>query len=80
MVSLKRDKKFQASFYGLNGKKMKLNTNDDVKLVLSQLSSDDFMVSKVEKKNAGVMLLYLIQPPHCSRTQPIRLTFGLVKQ
>lgn len=43
-------KKFQASFYGLNGKKMKLNTNDDVKLVLSQLSSDDFMVSKVEKK------------------------------
>ncbi|HEL0756121.1 TPA: type I DNA topoisomerase [Streptococcus equi subsp. zooepidemicus] len=46
----KGTKKFQASFYGLNGKKMKLNTNDDVKLVLSQLSSDDFMVSKVEKK------------------------------
>lgn len=46
----KETKKFQASFYGLNGKKMKLNTNDDVKLVLSQLSSDDFMVSKVEKK------------------------------
>ncbi|HEL0722910.1 TPA: type I DNA topoisomerase [Streptococcus equi subsp. zooepidemicus] len=46
----KGTKKFQASFYGLDGKKMKLNTNDDVKLVLSQLSSDDFMVSKVEKK------------------------------
>ena len=46
----KGTKKFQASFYGLNGKKMKLNTNDDVKLVLSRLSSDDFMVSKVEKK------------------------------
>lgn len=46
----KGTKKFQASFYGLNGKKMKLNTNDDVKLILSQLSSDDFMVSKVEKK------------------------------
>ncbi|HEL0656110.1 TPA: type I DNA topoisomerase [Streptococcus equi subsp. zooepidemicus] len=46
----KGTKKFQASFYGLNGKKMKLNTSDDVKLVLSQLSSDDFMVSKVEKK------------------------------
>ncbi|HEL0413727.1 TPA: type I DNA topoisomerase [Streptococcus equi subsp. zooepidemicus] len=46
----KGTKKFQVSFYGLNGKKMKLNTNDDVKLVLSQLSSDDFMVSKVEKK------------------------------
>lgn len=46
----KGTKKFQASFYGLNGKKMKLNTNDDVNLVLSQLSSDDFMVSKVEKK------------------------------
>lgn len=46
----KGTKKFQASFYGLNGKKMKLNTNDDVKFILSQLSSDDFMVSKVEKK------------------------------
>lgn len=46
----KGTKKFQASFYGLDGKKMKLNTNDDVKLVLSRLSSDDFMVSKVEKK------------------------------
>ncbi|HEL0640323.1 TPA: type I DNA topoisomerase [Streptococcus equi subsp. zooepidemicus] len=46
----KGTKKFQASFYGLNGKKIKLNTNDDVKLVLSRLSSDDFMVSKVEKK------------------------------
>ncbi|HEL0744489.1 TPA: type I DNA topoisomerase [Streptococcus equi subsp. zooepidemicus] len=46
----KGTKKFQASFYGLDGKKMKLNTNDDVKFVLSQLSSDDFMVSKVEKK------------------------------
>lgn len=46
----KGTKKFQASFYGLDGKKMKLNTNDDVKFILSQLSSDDFMVSKVEKK------------------------------
>lgn len=46
----KGTKKFQASFYGFDGKKMKLNTNDDVKFVLSQLSSDDFMVSKVEKK------------------------------
>ncbi|HEL0045939.1 TPA: type I DNA topoisomerase [Streptococcus equi subsp. zooepidemicus] len=46
----KGTKKFQASFYVLDGKKMKLNTNDDVKFVLSQLSSDDFMVSKVEKK------------------------------
>lgn len=42
--------KFQASFYGLNGKKMKLETNDDVKFVLSHLKSDAFDVTTVEKK------------------------------
>ncbi len=43
-------KKFQASFYGLDGKKLKLNNNDDVKDVLSRIISDDFNVDKVEKK------------------------------
>lgn len=42
--------KFQASFYGLNGKKMKLETNDDVKFVLSHLKSDAFDVTTVETK------------------------------
>lgn len=32
-------KKFQASFYGLDGKKLKLNNNDDVKDVLSRIIS-----------------------------------------
>ena len=43
-------KKFQASFYGLDGKKLKLNNNDDVQAVLSRITSDDFNVDKVEKK------------------------------
>ena len=30
-------KKFQASFYGLDGKKLKLNNNDDVQAVLSRI-------------------------------------------
>lgn len=46
----KGTKKFQASFYGINGKKTKLNTNEDVKDVLSRIKSDDFTVDKVEKK------------------------------
>ncbi|CAN2923960.1 type I DNA topoisomerase [Streptococcus dysgalactiae] len=46
----KGTKKFQASFYGLDGKKMKLSNNDDVKAVLAKLKGDDFLVSKVEKK------------------------------
>ena len=39
-------KKFQASFYGLDGKKLKLNNNDDVKDVLSRIISDDFNVDR----------------------------------
>ena len=46
----KGTKKFQASFYGLNDKKMKLENIEDVQKVLSHLDSDDFDVSKVEKK------------------------------
>lgn len=46
----KGTKKFEASFYGLDGKKLKLATNDDVKVVLSRIKGDDFNVDKVEKK------------------------------
>ncbi len=46
----KGTKKFQAVFYGMNGKKMKLETKEDVQKVLTQNTSDDFLVSKVEKK------------------------------
>lgn len=46
----KGKQKFQASFYGINGKKMKLATNEDVQLVLSKITSKDFEVAKVEKK------------------------------
>lgn len=43
-------RQFQASFYSINGKKMKLATNDDVKNFLSQIKSDEFTVESVEKK------------------------------
>lgn len=46
----KGNKKFQASFYGLDGKKVKLETNDQVKEVLSRIQSDDFNVDQVERK------------------------------
>ena len=38
----KGTKQFQASFYGVDGKKMKLTSNDEVKEVLSRLTSKDF--------------------------------------
>lgn len=46
----KGSRQFQASFYGLNGKKMKLTNNDEVKEVLSHLKGDDFKVESVERK------------------------------
>ena len=46
----KGSRQFQASFYGMNGKKMKLATNDDVKNVLSHIEGDEFTVESVEKK------------------------------
>lgn len=46
----KGTKKFQVAFYGLDGKKLKLASQDDVKMVLSRLKGDDFQVDKVEKK------------------------------
>lgn len=49
-VFKKGNKQFQASFYGVNGKKKELKTNEDVQEVLSLLKSDDFEVTKVEKK------------------------------
>ncbi|MBP2623279.1 type I DNA topoisomerase [Streptococcus oricebi] len=46
----KGNKQFQASFYGLNGKKVKLSSNEQVKEVLAQLTSNDFVVEQVDKK------------------------------
>ena len=51
MLSLKKGtKQFQASFYGVDGKKLKLTSNDEVKEVLSRLTSKDFSVDQVDKK------------------------------
>ncbi len=46
----KGNKKVQANFYGLDNKKTKLKSNDDVKKVLTRIKNDDFLVDKVEKK------------------------------
>lgn len=46
----KGTRQFQASFYGMNGKKMKLETNDDVKEVLSHIKGEEFVVESVERK------------------------------
>ena len=46
----KGNKKFQASFYGVDGKKLKLETNEDVQKVLALITSDTFEVAKVKKK------------------------------
>ena len=46
----KGSRQFQASFYGINGRKMKLTNNDEVKEVLSLLKGDDFKVESVERK------------------------------
>lgn len=46
----KGTKKFPASFYGLDGKKYKLSTNEDVLEVMKRLTSDEFNVDTVDKK------------------------------
>ncbi|MGT2911082.1 type I DNA topoisomerase [Streptococcus cameli] len=46
----KGTKKFQANFYGVDGKKLKLENNDQVKEVLDRLKGDDFTVQQVERK------------------------------
>ncbi|HGD6881476.1 TPA: type I DNA topoisomerase [Streptococcus agalactiae] len=46
----KGTRKFNAIFYGLDGKKFKLSNNEDVKTVLKRIKTDEFLVEKVEKK------------------------------
>lgn len=46
----KGTRKFNATFYGLDGKKFKLSNNEDVKTVLKRIKTDEFLVERVEKK------------------------------
>ncbi|MGS6407610.1 type I DNA topoisomerase [Streptococcus agalactiae] len=46
----KGTRKFNVTFYGLDGKKFKLSNNEDVKTVLKRIKTDEFLVEKVEKK------------------------------
>ncbi|ODJ50516.1 type I DNA topoisomerase [Brochothrix thermosphacta] len=47
---IKGKKQFQANFYGLNGKKKELKDSNDVKEIVDQIKSKDFVVDKVTKK------------------------------
>ncbi|NKC60060.1 type I DNA topoisomerase [Vagococcus fluvialis] len=42
--------KFKANFYGVDGKKLKLNNAEDVKAVTEKLTSRDYDITKVTKK------------------------------
>ncbi len=46
----KGSQSFQASFYGLDAKKTKLNNQEQVQDVLKRLKGDDFQVEQVERK------------------------------
>lgn len=46
----KEKKKFKANFWGVDGKKRKLNTAADVKEVTQKITSKDYDVTKVEKQ------------------------------
>lgn len=51
LASLKMDKEeFEAKFYGVNDKKQDLKSESDVNEVLSKVKGDNFVVSKVKKK------------------------------
>lgn len=47
---LKGQETFEASFFGKNGKKLPLNSEADVKEILSQLKGNQYIVEKVTKK------------------------------
>ena len=47
---LKNRKKFAASFYGMDGKKTKLANEQEAKAVMDRLSSRDFTVDKITRK------------------------------
>jgi DNA topoisomerase I len=51
VAEFKKDKEtFQASFYGLDGKKVELKNEEEVKAVLEKLKGKSFNVNKVTKK------------------------------
>ncbi|MEZ7790804.1 type I DNA topoisomerase [Niallia circulans] len=47
---IKGKNNFEASFYGINGKKVELHSEDEVKKITSQLKDNKFTVDKVSKK------------------------------
>ena len=47
---MKKRKKFKANFYGVDGKKAKLNNAEDVKAVTERLKTKDYTVDKITKK------------------------------
>lgn len=58
---LKGKESFEASFFGVNGKKHPLKTKEDVKEILSKLKGSKFSVEKVTKKNVNATQLFRLQ-------------------
>jgi DNA topoisomerase I len=47
---LKGKETFEASFFGINGKKLELNSEDEVNNILAKMSGNQFIVNSVAKK------------------------------
>ncbi|WP_243386843.1 type I DNA topoisomerase [Bacillus kexueae] len=47
---LKGKEVFEASFYGLNGKKLELKNEDEMKEIVNQIQGNSFQITKVTKK------------------------------
>ncbi|MFG6148926.1 type I DNA topoisomerase [Halobacillus sp. B23F22_1] len=47
---LKDKEKFEGSFYGVDGKKKELNTEEDVKEIQNKMNGDQFSIEKVNKR------------------------------
>lgn len=64
---LKGKETFEAGFFGKNGKKLPLKSEEDVKAILAQLKGNKYTVDKVTKKSANEIPLCRLQRPLCSR-------------
>ncbi len=68
---LKGKETFEASFFGINGEKHQLKSEEDVKQILSQIKGNKFEVKKVTKKNGSGTLRSRLQHRRFSRKRRV---------
>lgn len=61
------DEPFEAKFYGRNGKKESLTSEENVNEVLKQIKGKQFAVADVVKKNGAATLSRLLRRRRCSK-------------